>query len=197
MNTTKALAKFVYRWAADNNLGAQLSRRANQLIDSLKMLRLTFCPIINFKDDKFGGWVAETYRAMLMVGPWLFRILEEKALKVKAFDRLLPGKDPNDYTLQEYNDWLTMQGIKASTLKQPEAKSKVMGYINSRRIPPLKKPPHKNVSVADMRSLVQNCHHIFATLFSRDGSNLSKMANHLHVSAQMFLSQFKNPDKIL
>jgi hypothetical protein len=41
---------------------------------------------------------------MLMVGPWLFQILEEKALKVKVFDRLPPGKDPKDYTLQEYKD---------------------------------------------------------------------------------------------
>jgi hypothetical protein len=77
MNVTKAIAKFVYRWATSKRIGGSVTKRANQLINTLKALRLSICPIINFKDDKYGGFVAETYRAWLMIAPWLFRVIEE------------------------------------------------------------------------------------------------------------------------
>jgi hypothetical protein len=40
------------------------------LIESVHNLRLPFVPCRTFKNEKFGGWVAENYRAFTMISPF-------------------------------------------------------------------------------------------------------------------------------
>jgi hypothetical protein len=52
--------------------GTELKKRLKPLVESIEALRLPYLPCRMFKDGKFGGSVAENYRALTMVLPWLF-----------------------------------------------------------------------------------------------------------------------------
>jgi hypothetical protein len=78
----------------------------NQLINTLKALRLSICPIINFKDDVYGGYVAETFRGWLMVAPWLFRVIEE-SLPPEDFP-----SDPEEWVIEHGDTTVTGDDIR-------------------------------------------------------------------------------------
>jgi len=61
MNTQKAVLKLVLHWASSNKFGPALYKQLGSLIQHFLTLRLLFLPIQKFKNDKFGGYVAENY----------------------------------------------------------------------------------------------------------------------------------------
>jgi hypothetical protein len=42
------------------------------MIESVQELRLPYIPCRMFKNETFGGYVAENYRAFTMLSPWVF-----------------------------------------------------------------------------------------------------------------------------
>ena len=59
MNTQKAVFKLVLHWAATRGHGSALLKRLQPLVQQVTGLRLSYLPVRMFKNDKFGGYVAE------------------------------------------------------------------------------------------------------------------------------------------
>ncbi len=51
--------------------GKELKARIKPMIESVQELRLPYIPCRMFKNEKFGGYVAENYRALTMLSPWI------------------------------------------------------------------------------------------------------------------------------
>jgi hypothetical protein len=48
------------------------------MIESVQELSLPYIPFCMFKNEKFGGFVAENHRALTMLSPWIFGCLLDK-----------------------------------------------------------------------------------------------------------------------
>jgi hypothetical protein len=64
MNTQKAVFKLVLQWASSMEKGKELKKRIKPLIESVQGFRHPYIPCRMFKNNKFGGFVAEKYRAL-------------------------------------------------------------------------------------------------------------------------------------
>jgi hypothetical protein len=58
--------------------GKEMKKRIKPLTESVQEYRLPYIPCRMFKNEKFGGFVAENYRALTMLSPWIFRCLLDK-----------------------------------------------------------------------------------------------------------------------
>jgi hypothetical protein len=68
MNTQKAAFKLVLQWASSMEKGKELKNRIKPMIESVQELRLPYIiPYRMFKNEKFGGFVAENYRALTIL----------------------------------------------------------------------------------------------------------------------------------
>jgi hypothetical protein len=69
MNTQKAVFKLVLQWAPLMEKGKKLKNRIKPMIESFQELRLPYIPCRMFKNERFGGFVAENYHALTMLSP--------------------------------------------------------------------------------------------------------------------------------
>jgi hypothetical protein len=67
MGVQKAIFKFIIKWASQHKKGSTLQRRLAKNLRAVQDLKLSYCPCRPYKDDKFGGSTAETYRSMTML----------------------------------------------------------------------------------------------------------------------------------
>jgi hypothetical protein len=81
MGVQKAVFKFIICWAAKSKNGAALQHRLETLNTSVQKLKLSYLPCRPYKDNKFGGFTAEVYRAMYMISIWLYTCLAEDNLQ--------------------------------------------------------------------------------------------------------------------
>ena len=68
--------------------------------------------MVTFSTDKFGGFIAETFRVMTMMSPWIFSCLDEEALQAVRPTPPPEGKNVKDWTKGEAVTWLDMRGLK-------------------------------------------------------------------------------------
>lgn len=88
LNTGKHVAQCSLTWGAGHKLKDQLIKRLLEQLDLVQDLRVDDFKARTFKKE-FGGYVAETYRALLVLGPWLFAFLCDD-----DFQKGSPGKPP-------------------------------------------------------------------------------------------------------
>ena len=81
MGIQKAVFKFVIRWATENKNGSKLQQRLAGSLRAVQELKLAYCPCRPYKDEKFGGFTAEVYRAMTMTSAYIYRCLIENDLQ--------------------------------------------------------------------------------------------------------------------
>jgi hypothetical protein len=117
--------------------GKELKKRIKPLTESVQELRLPYIPCRMFNNETFGGFVAENYRALTMLSPWLFLCLLDKVLSPPIFV-LPPHEKPRDnWTMKENAAWLKVRGIKvAQKSSAAERTSQVDGYFNQPNGPP-------------------------------------------------------------
>jgi hypothetical protein len=111
MNTQKAVFRLILHWAADLDQGPALKKYLQPLVESVQSLRVPFAPCRMFKNDKFGGFVAENYPSMTMLLPWLFRCLMEKEFSPKVVTLPSLDKPRAKWSVKENNRWLKVRGI--------------------------------------------------------------------------------------
>jgi hypothetical protein len=133
MGTQKAVFKFIISWATENKNGSALQRRLAQNLGAVQDLKVAYCPCRPYKDEKFGGFTAEGYRAMTMTSPYIYRTLLENNLSPP------PPRPPNlraqkEWTKQDNVNWMYLRGIQHSTaILAPEAKEQVRRAMNQKR----------------------------------------------------------------
>jgi hypothetical protein len=167
MNTPKAVFKLVLHWASSMEKGKELKKRIKPLIESVQDLRLPYIPCRMFKNEKFGEFVAENYRALTMLSPWIFRcLLDKEFLPVLVLPS--PNKPREKWTMQENAVWFKVRGIKvAYKSSAAERTSLVDGYFNQPEGPPTV-VPNTTPLATDIRHLLLLLFCIFRTLLSTD-----------------------------
>ncbi len=168
MNTQKAVMRLVLHWAADLDNGTTLIKHLQPMIQSVQELRLPFVPCRMFKNAKFGGFVAENYRALTMLAPWLFRCLLANAFVPKPIVLPPTNKPRSKWTSRENTAWLKVRGIVVPA-KMPAVvrRSIVEGYFQDTSGPP-DVLPITTATVNDIRYLILLLFRVFAALFSTD-----------------------------
>lgn len=168
MNTQKAVFKLMLQWCANLDHGQTLRTRLQPLVDSVQALRLPFLPVRMFKNEKFGGFVAENYRALTHLAPWLFRCFLEDKFAPTILVLPPENKPRTQWTMKENKGWLRSRGIKIPTkIKAAELTELVETYHATPEGP----PPLKPMSIppaADMRKLIILMYKVFGTLFAID-----------------------------
>jgi hypothetical protein len=168
--------------------GKEMKKRIKNLIESVQELRLPYTPCHIFKNKTFGGFVAENYRALTMLSPWIFRCLLDKEFS-PPIPVLPPHEKPRDkWTMKENAAWLKVRGIKvAQKSSAAERTSQVDGYFNQPNGPPAV-VPNITPSSIDIRHLLLLLFHIFGTLFSIN-LNGEKAGNCFEALALQFLDR--------
>jgi hypothetical protein len=64
MGIQKAVFKFIIRWATNHSNGAALQHHLAAALGAIQDLKVAYCPCRPYKDDNFGGFIAEVDRAM-------------------------------------------------------------------------------------------------------------------------------------
>jgi hypothetical protein len=168
MGIQKAVFKFIIRWASDHKLGSALQRRLADGLKSLQELNLSYCPCRPYKDDKFGGYNAETYRGMTMVSTQLYRCLNETGLAPPPPRG--PNQKPQDKWLREDNmNWMFLRGVVHSLkITAPEARQQVSTLLNQPSPPPIINGPKEPITTIEMRDLVFRMQNMFRAIFCTD-----------------------------
>jgi hypothetical protein len=148
------------------------------MIESVQELRLPYIPCSMFKNEKCGGYVAENYRALTMLSPWIFQCLFDKEF-TPSLPVLPPHAKPRDkWTIKENAAWLKVWGIKIAQVER---------YFNQPNGPP-SVVPNITPSSSDIRHLLLLLFRIFGTLFSTD-LNGEKAGNRFDALAVQFLDR--------
>ena len=135
MGIQKAVFKFIIHWATMNKKGSPLQQCLAEHMAAIQVLKLAFCPCCPYKDEKFGGFTAEVYRAMTMTSPFIYRSLLESDLE--PLPPRLPNTRPQkDWTKQDNINWMYLRGIEhSSSILAVEAKEQVRRAMKKRKKP--------------------------------------------------------------
>jgi hypothetical protein len=168
MNTQKAVFKLVLHWAGMMDHGPTLRNRIQPLLHAVQELCLPYLPARMFKNGKFGGYVAENYRALTHLSPWLLRCLLEDRFAPKV-PVLAPRNKPRaKWTIKENTEWLKVRRIKVpAPMPAVELTSFMDQYFTAvDGLPPLQ--PSTIPTAPQMRCLVWLLFRVFDTLFSTE-----------------------------
>ena len=168
MGIQKAVFKFIILWATGHNLGASLQRRLAENLGAIQNLKVAYCPCRPYKDEKFGGFTAEGYRAMTMTSLYIYRSLLEIALQPKP-PRDINPKPQKDWTRQDNLNWMYVRGIEYSPqIHLPEAREQVRRALMMNPVPkPIKTLPDP-VTTEEIRDLVWRMYNMFRAIFCTD-----------------------------
>ena len=136
------------------------------MLNRCKNCGLPYIPCRTYNSDKFGGWVAENYRAMTMLSPWLFRCLLDDQMAPRVTVLPPTNKPRGKWTLKENTAWLKVRGIKVPPKTSATERRKIVeGHFTDPLGPPAVLPD-TTPSAREMWHLLLLLFHIFGTLFS-------------------------------
>ena len=196
MGIQKAVFKFIICWATDNRNGSTLQRRLALNLAAVQDLKVAYCPCRPYKDEKFGGFTAEGYRAMTFISPFLYRSLLESNLE--PLPRAAPNsKKQADWTRQDNINWMYLRGIEYScNILAPEAKEQVRREMKKPIQPEVVNTYPEPISTDEIRDLVWCMYNMFRAIFC---TNIDEVqAKHRATASVMrFLSRIEALDKKL
>jgi hypothetical protein len=196
MGIQKTVFKFIIRWAAKNTRGAPLQRRLADGLCALQKLKVSYCPCRPYKDEKFGGFNAETYRGMTMVSTQLYRCLLETSL-LPPPPRGDNQKPQKDWTKEDNTNWMYLRDIEhSSKITAPEARALVKKLLE---LPPAAQPlvvnePKEPVTTTEIRRLVFLMQNMFRAIFCTDLCGY-QAKNRATASVMRFLSLMEHLDR--
>eukprot|EP00980_Cylindrotheca_fusiformis_P020369 scaffold7402_cov78-Cylindrotheca_fusiformis.AAC.2 len=115
MNTGKALADFLFRWAANNREASQTINKAKPLFTAVQLLRLENFKALPFDKSTFGGYVGENWSCFHQISPWAFSFLDDPDMQTTIFHPP-PEKAVTDYSVNELKAWLLCRGLHFPTV---------------------------------------------------------------------------------
>jgi hypothetical protein len=199
MGAIKALLKSLLRYTVCRDKQQDFIRRCNEILKSIQDLRVDIAPVMKFKDDKFGGFVAENYSAMAMLVPWLSHVLEEHDCQ--------PGEkniapDPTAKPVSKWNGkeckaWLAERGIKGtSKMDAATAKEEVCGYFQKGITLAVVPNPGREMAGHFVRSLLLFSNALFSTIMLMDMEGY-EARNRALALVSLFLSKYDFVDQNL
>jgi hypothetical protein len=194
MGIQKAIFKFVIRWSTENKNGSKLQRRLADSLGAVQDLKVAYCPCRPYKDDKFGGFTAEVYRAMTMTSPYIYRCLLEMDLQPAA--RREPNTEPQyKWTKQDNINWMNMRGVEhSSSILAPEAREQVRREMAKFNPPqPIHMVAPEPISTEEIRDLIWRMYNMFRAIFCTDLAE-TKAKNRATASVMRFLCHIESLD---
>ena len=201
MGSIKAVLRSLLKFTTCRDRQQEFIHRCNEVLKPLTELRVDLVPVLKFKNDKFGGFVAENYSAMAMVIPWLSHILEEECMKPSVTcpvpDVLL--KPYEKWNAKECKAWLKQRGHKGcSKLDAKGAKSAVAAYFQgpTESIPAAVANPGRDMPVDVIRCLLFYANALFCTIMLSDSEG-TLARNRAQALVGVFLSKYDSVDRTL
>ena len=210
-NCQKALLRTAIKYCSTFGRKAELIRRFSDLLEKVKALHLLHIRAMGFKDDNFGGFVAENYAAVAMLLPWLSSVLEMSCMAPAEEKAPVAVPDPKvkkykDWTMDENRKWMSLRKIKPiSGGNAQDLKEQVQKCISENpelEIPVPEPEPGgprprcpRDEPPATLRSLLLSGHKLFKVMFAKDLSGEAGR-NRMKSHAVLFLSLWEDVDKI-
>jgi hypothetical protein len=168
MGIQKAVFKFIIRWASENKRGSALQRRLAEGLSAVQELKVSYCPSRPYKDDKFGGFNAETFRGMTMVSTQLYRCLQETGL-APAPPRGINLNPQKEWLREDNINWMYLRGVQHSPkVTAPEARQQVRLLLAQPTQPPIVNAQKEVITTVEMRDMVFRMQNMFRALFCTD-----------------------------
>ena len=111
MNTGKAIADFMFKWAIANRKGSELTRKARPLFQKAEQVRSSDYKVLPFKNKKFGNYVGENWKAFYNICPWALHFLDSQTMHAEKIDPPPATKKISQYTRPELKSWLLFREI--------------------------------------------------------------------------------------
>jgi hypothetical protein len=196
MGVQKAVFKFIIRWASRSKNGAALQRRLETLLSSVQKLKLSYAPCRPYKDDKFGGFTAEVYRAMCMMSVWLYSCLEEDDLQPSEQHEPDMNVSQKKWKKKDNLAYMELHGVEFHSkipAKEASLMVKRLMATNNGLGPPIVYDPNVRVASSEIRDLVWRTFNMFRALFCTDIAG-TKAKNRSTASVMHFLSLIEDLD---
>lgn len=172
MGGQKAVLRSTLLYCSSRGKKVEFVRRSRKVIKNLILVRVDIAPVLLYKDEKFGGYVAENYSAITMVNVWLSRILQEKSMRPGP-----PAAVPDPaikpiarWTGVECKAWLKERGQPYSTYAAHEAREIVSDFLKGpqSQVPPIIPNLARDLDPKYVRSLLQNANALFGSIMATD-----------------------------
>ena len=133
------IGKSVYikiaKWLKIRMQSTEFKEAAKGILDQLKVYSLDWCKILLYPQsstDKFGGWVAENFLALLRITNWfysLLSLLQKPSQTVVNLDT-----PPVTWNMKQNIFWLEIRGLPTHGLAKV-LKQRVKDYLESDEVP--------------------------------------------------------------
>ena len=197
MGCQKAVLRTVLLFCTGRKKATEFARRCSSILLQLKSLHIDILPVLTFKDEKFGGYVAENYSAITMIIVWLSQVLTEHTMHPGPKD-IVPDptkKYIHEWTGKECKSWLQERGEKYG-MPAAEAKDIVTRFINGpkNQIPEIIPNHCRQLDPVCIRLLLQNLHCMFSAVMAKDTPfHIGK--NRAQAVIALFLSNYESIDQ--
>ena len=210
-NCQKALIRTALKYCATFERKAELTRSMSGLLEQVKALNLLHIRAMGFKNDKFGGYVAESYAAVGMLLPWLSSVVELPDMQPKPEKAPVKVPDPakkkyDEWTIDENKRWMRLRKITPiSGGNAQDFKDQVQECLQKDPSlaeaveepeevgPPARRP--RDEPPGTLRQLLLQAHLLFKHMFSKDLPG-QRGRNRMKAQASLFLSLWEEVDKL-
>ena len=121
LGVAKAVFIKIAKWLKLRMQSTEFKSLSVGVLDALKLYNIGWCKILQYpysSTDKFGGWVAENFLAMVRLSPWFYTLLYELKEPKERPDLETPY---TAWTMAKNKYWLELRGLsvdgKAKELK--------------------------------------------------------------------------------
>ena len=128
MNVSSSTLDQLFEWTKMNGLSPRIFKLTKPYLAEVAKLRVSEFPTMLIKTKDLGGWVAENYRSMYFLAPWLFNFLDSGSMETEAL--VLPGEgtNPKYWKKSEMEAWLRVRSVPA----EPNmVKNELLALINN------------------------------------------------------------------
>ena len=195
MNASKHCEQASFLWAKDipNLSCADMIANVQKYIKAIDHLKLADFPVMQFKTDSMGGYVAENHRAYMQIAPWSFRWIH--AYEDKRKDDWLKSLNINlldTWSKKEMLSWLSVRGV---TINRKMLKKELMLKVKeSKDLPEIQE--FQPFSGKDMREMILTLNSFLSALFATDLEG-KKAVHRLNSLARQYLSLSARLDQYL
>ena len=163
LSVVKATSIKISKWLKIKLQSTEFKSLSVGILEQLKLYNVEWCKILTYpykSTDKFGGWVAENFLALIRIAPWFYSLLYELKASKQTPDLATPS---TSWHMKEHKFWLEIRGLSLKG-KAKELKECVNKYMNSDSPPEIIQ--NDKITVDDITNLVQSLHRMISLLLS-------------------------------
>ena len=185
MNVSKHCEHASFNWAKEipGFSCAELIGGAQQYIKAIDSLKVSTFPVMQFKTDSMGGYVAENHRAYMQLAPWTFRWINQyKDERKQSWIEKLDINKIYRWTKKDMQGYLSLRDV---TFQQNSHKNELTNLVKASRNLPVKYK-FEPFSGTDMRQMMAVLNSFLSSLFATNITGY-RARNRLSSIARLYL----------